>query len=453
MEGLAMSVSAELVERLAFAGWTDRQSAALTKFLPTLVRELPGILDKFYANLRGWPQLAAMFKGSEAMPRAANAQAAHWQMLFSGRFDDAYVASVKKIGLMHSKIGLDPQWYISGYTFILSHLFELAGRTAGRSLGPTGARRTAELCTAINMAVMIDMDLAISGYIVENKITYDEKLARLAEDFQAQVAGLAEQLSVASSQLEASAQSMSANTDQANSRALAVAAAAEQASAGVQTVASAAEQLSASIQMIATQVSESSRTTQRAVSDAQQTGQVVRALDEAAERIGTVVSLIGQIAGKTNMLALNASIEAARAGEAGKAFEVVAAEVKALASQTERMTEEVEGQVREIQHATRLAVTGLGSITETIGQVAEISMSIASAVNQQNSATADISRNIQQTAQAAHEVSANIVGVSQASEATGTAASQVYSSASALSGQASTLSDQVHRFVSQVRAA
>lgn len=448
-----MSVSAELVERLAFAGFTDRERAALSKFLPTLERELPGILDKFYANLRGWPQLAAMFKGSDAMPRAANAQASHWKMLFSGNFDDAYVASVKKIGLMHSKIGLDPRWYIGGYTFILRHLFELAGRTAGRSLGPTGARRTAELCTAINMAVMIDMDLAISGYIVENKVSYDEKLAGLAEDFQGQIASLVDQLSVASNQLEASAQSMSSTTGEANNRALAVAAAAQQASAGVQTVASAAEQLSASIHVIAAQVTESTRTTQRAVTDAQQTDQTVRALDEAAERIGTVVSLIGQIAGKTNMLALNASIEAARAGEAGKAFEVVAAEVKALASQTERMTEEVEVQVREIQEATRRAVSGLSSITQTISQVAEISDNIASAINQQNSATADISRNIQQTAQAAHEVSSNIVGVSQASEATGTAASQIFSSASALSGQASTLSSQVHSFVNQVRAA
>ena len=448
-----MSVSAELVERLAFAGFTDVQRAALTKFGPTLERELPRILDKFYANLRGWPQLAAMFKGSDAMPRAANAQAAHWQMLFSGRFDDAYVMSVKKIGLMYSKIGLDPRWYIGGYTFILRHLFDLAARSTGRSMTGAGANRAADLCTAINMAVMIDMDLAISCYIAENKVAYDQKLAALAEDFQGQVAGLVDQLSVASNELEASAQSMSHNTGEANNRALAVAAAAEQASAGVQTVASAAEQLSASIQMIASQVTESSNTTQRAVADAQQTDATVRALDEAAERIGTVVGLIGQIAGKTNMLALNASIEAARAGEAGKAFEVVAAEVKALASQTERMTEDVEHQVREIQEATRRAVSGLGNITATIGQVAEISSSIASAVNQQNSATADISRNIQQTAQAAHEVSANIVGVSQASEATGTAANQVFSSASSLSGQASTLSAQVHRFVSQVRAA
>lgn len=448
-----MSISAELVDRLAFAGFTDAHRDALIRFGPTLKRALPGILDQFYANLRTWPELAAMFTDAEAMPRAARAQATHWEALFSGRFDDAYVESVKRIGLMHSKIGLSPRWYIGGYSFILQHLFALAARSQGRTLSVAAARRTSDLCTAINMAAMIDMDLAISGYILENKVTYDEKLTALAAEFEAQVAGLVDQLSVASTELEASAETMTQNTGEANNRALAVAAAAEQASAGVQTVASAAEQLSASIQMIAQQVADSSRTTSRAVHDAEQTDQVVRALDEAAERIGTVVGLIGQIAGKTNMLALNASIEAARAGEAGKAFEVVAAEVKALASQTERMTEEVESQIREIQDATRRAVSGLGNITRTISEVAEISNTIASAINQQNSATADISRNIQQTAQAAHEVSANIVGVSQASEATGTAATQIFSSASALSGQAGTLSDQVHRFVEQVRAA
>lgn len=448
-----MTVSAELVDRLAFAGFTEAQRAELAKFLPVLERELPGILDKFYANVRRWPDLAAMFKGEEAMSRAAGAQAGHWKMLFSGRFDAAYVESVKRIGLMHSKIGLDPRWYIGGYSFILRHLFELVARNSARSLSPTATRRATELCAAINMAVMIDMDFAISGYIAENKIAYDQKLTGIADGFQAQVAGLVDQLSAASHELEAHAQAMTDNTGVANHRALAVAAAAEQASAGVQTVASAAEQLSASIQMIATQVADSTQTTKRAVSDAEATDQVVRALDTAAERIGTVVGLIGQIAGKTNMLALNASIEAARAGEAGKAFEVVAAEVKALASQTERMTEEVEGQVREIQEATRRAVSGIGTITETIGQVAEISNNIASAINQQNSATADISRNIQQTAQAAHEVSSNIVGVSQASEATGSAANEIFTSASALSNQASTLSDQVHRFVNQVRAA
>ena len=435
-----MAVSAELVDRLAFAGFSDAHREVLARFAPVLDKELPGILDIFYVNLRRWPELANMFKDGEAMPRAARAQAAHWQMLFSGRFDDAYVESVQRIGLMHSKIGLDPRWYIGGYSFILRHLFDLAARSAGRSLSPASAARTAQLCTAINMAAMIDMDLAISCYIDENKATYDAKLATLAEDFQRQVGVLVDQLGVASNELEASAQTL---TDHS----------AEQASAGVQTVASAAEELSASIQMIATQVADSTRTTQRAVADAERTDQVVRALDEAAERIGTVVGLIGQIAGKTNMLALNASIEAARAGEAGKAFEVVAAEVKALASQTERMTEDVEGQIREIQDVTRQAVSGLTTIAATIGQVAEISDSIAGAVNQQNSATAEISRNIQQTAQAAHEVSANIVGVSHASEATGSAASQVFSSASTLSGQASSLSTQVHRFVTQVRAA
>ncbi len=140
-----MSVSSELVDRLAFAGFNDAQRDALARFLPTLERALPAILDRFYANLRGWPELAGMFHGSDAMPRAARAQSAHWLMLFSGRFDDQYVQSVKRIGLMHSKIGLDPRWYIGGYNFILRELFDLAARSAGKSLGPGAATRTAHL--------------------------------------------------------------------------------------------------------------------------------------------------------------------------------------------------------------------------------------------------------------------------------------------------------------------
>ena len=171
------------------------------------------------------------------------------------------------------------------------------------------------------------------------------RLTELVRGFEQQVGGMAGQLSVASTELEATAQSMSATAVETNSQAARVAAAAQEASAGVQTVAAAAEQLTASIAEISRQVAQSSQMTGQAVEDARRTDTIVRALAEGAQKIGDVVGLISSIAGQTNLLALNATIEAARAGDAGKGFAVVAAEVKGLASQTAKATQDIAQQI------------------------------------------------------------------------------------------------------------
>ena len=278
-------------------------------------------------------------------------------------------------------------------------------------------------------------------------------LSGLVTNFETQVGGMTSLLSSASTELEATARSMSGTAEETNTRAAIVGAAAGEAAASVNSVAAASEQLSASIQEISRQVAESAQMTAKAVDDARRTDIVVRALADGADKIGQVVGMITSIAGQTNLLALNATIEAARAGDAGRGFAVVASEVKSLAQQTAQATEEISGQVSQIQEATRQAVDAINDIACTIKDVSGIATAIATAVEQQGLATAEIARNVQTTAASTQDVTANIAGVSHAAGNTGAAATEVLAAADDLSRQAERLNVEVHAFIANVQAA
>ena len=249
------------------------------------------------------------------------------------------------------------------------------------------------------------------------------------------------------------AQQMSSIAEETASQAKVVTGAAEEASSNVQTAAAGAEELSSSIGEISRQVAQSNDYTGKAVAETENITARVKGLDDAAQKIGQVIGLIQDIAEQTNLLALNATSEAARAGEMGKGFAVVAGEVKSLATQTAKATEEISSQIGGMQDATSDAVAAIEGIRGIIASINQNAAAIAAAVEQQNAATNEIARNVQQAAVGTSDVSANIGGVNEGAAQTGSAATHVLTAADALTAQAEDLQREVRHFLESVRAA
>ena len=278
-------------------------------------------------------------------------------------------------------------------------------------------------------------------------------MMQLADEFEKHVGGIVNSVSSASVELNASAKSMTDISELTQRQAAQASATSEQTSGNVQTVASATEEMTSTIGEISQQVVQASQSADDAVKKVTATNAQMAMLATTSSSIGKVVEMISSIAEQTNLLALNATIESARAGAAGKGFAVVAGEVKQLAGQTAKATSEIAKQIEDIQNATASATTSMDEVNATIQQLNEISTTIASAMEEQNAATAEIAGNIHQASQGTTLVSESILSVSKASQDAGAASTQVLSAAADLSEQSDLLKIEVQKFIAQVRAA
>jgi methyl-accepting chemotaxis protein len=443
-----------LAARLTFNKIDGTSRALLRELRPVVMKALPGVLDEFYAAILEYPEIRKFFPNPSIANHAKAAQLAHWDVILSAKFDQQYVQSVTRIGETHHRLGLEPRWYIGGYNRIVSGIIRhIETSMTARFPSKSMYEKKAAMINAFVSAAMLDMDFAISVYLDAGKREKKETLGKLAARFEQTVAQIVQRVATMSDNLKAAATALKTTAADTQKLSTSVAATSDTASTNVQSVASGAEEMGSSVSEISRQVQESRKVAGDAVRQADGANNRITDLSKAAGRIGDVIKMINAIAEQTNLLALNATIEAARAGESGKGFAVVAQEVKALASQTAKATEEISSQINEMQVNTRETVAAISEISETIGSISRIATAISTAVEQQDAATQEISRGIHKAATGAAKVAANILELNKGAEGTEQAAANVHQSAQTLAKENLQLKTGVDDFLKALQVA
>ena len=439
----------EFAPRLVSYGLDERARQHLRETLPLIEPHLDSILDELIMGASRLPHVAAIYARHSKEIREIEID--HFRTLLSGNFDVDYHENCRRTVERSTAFGLEARGRMLAATLLFV-----------RAIGVTASRHrfsgfvVAERAKSIARAILFDIATSSTLALRAKEKAAEARRQAIDEaigEFDSTIGEVIVAINESSGSLtETSSLMQRIADDTLNRMGLASAVSAEMTQSVGLTV-SATDELSASIQEIGRQSAHGLQMARSAEGDTERTHQTIRSLDEAAERIGSVVGLISKIAAQTNLLALNATIEAARAGEAGKGFAVVAAEVKALANQTSRATEEISRQVAAIQIATRGAVDEISSIAGNVHELTAVVTTIAAAVEQQVASTRDITDSIQKAAGNTSRTSTEIQSVEKAAQQSATAVGEISGWTARLSARAQDLESKVARFFARVRAA